>query len=91
MMRLRAGFGVLMFLCWATVAVVVAALTTWWVALLALLPLLMMGSGMAVMGTMARSAGTDPRAGPWGWWSAWFAPTGKEEVEHGSRIGHSPR
>lgn len=73
MMWLRPGFGILMFLCWATVALVIAALTTWWI-LLALFPLLMMASGMAMMGTMARSAGTDPRAGPWGWCATWFAP-----------------
>lgn len=90
MMWLRPGFGILMFLCWATVALVVAALTTWWI-LLALLPLLMMASGMAMMGTMARSAGTDPRAGPWGWCATWFAPTRTEEVGNEPRIGHSSR
>ena len=78
MMWLRSGFPrVLMLLCWATVAIVVAALTTWWV-LLALLPLLMMGSGMTMMATMARPAGTDPRAGLWGWCWARFAPTRRE-------------
>lgn len=90
MMWLRPGFGILMFLCWATVALVVAALTTWWI-LLALLPLLMMASGMAMMGTMARSAGTDPRAGPWGWCATWFAPTRTEEAGNEPRIGHSSR
>ena len=42
-----------MLLCWATIAIVVAALTTWWV-LMALLPLLMMMSGMAMMGMTAQ-------------------------------------
>ena len=75
MMWFRPGFlfGGLMLLCWATVVIVVAALTTWWV-LFALLPLVMMMSGMAMMGTTAPSTGTDPRAGPWGWCAAWFAP-----------------
>jgi hypothetical protein len=91
MMWLRPGFlGVLMLLCCATVAIVVAALTTWWV-LLALLPLLMMTSGMALMGTMAHTAGSDPRAGLWGWCTAWFAPTRREEVEGEPRVGHSSR
>jgi hypothetical protein len=72
-------FGGLMLLCWATVAVVVAALTTWWV-LFALLPLLTMGSGMATTGTIARSAGSDPRTGSWGWCAAWFASTRREKV-----------
>lgn len=67
--RIRAPVAV----CWATVAIVVAAFTKWWV-LLAILPLLMMGSGIAMMGTMARS-GTGTRAGQWGWCSTWFAPT----------------
>ena len=78
-----------MLLCWATVAIVVAALTTWWV-LLALFPPLMM-SGMAMMGKMARSAGTDPRAGPWGWCAGWFAPTDREEVGNEPHVGHSSR
>jgi hypothetical protein len=92
MMWFRPGFlfGGLMLLCWATVAIVVAALTTWWV-LLALLPLLMMGSGMAMMGMMARSAGTDPRAGLWGWCAAWFAPARREEMGSEPRVGHSSR
>ena len=92
MMWFRPGllFGGLMLLCWATVAVVVAALTTWWV-LLALLPLLMTGIGMAMMGTMARSAGTDPKAGLWGWCAAWFAPARREEVGNEPRAGHSAR
>lgn len=84
------GFGGLMLLSWATIAIVVAALTTWWV-LLALLPLLMMMSGMAMMGTMARAVGSDPRAGLWGWCTAWFAPTRREEVEGEPRVGHSSR
>ena len=79
----------LMLLCWTTVAIVVAALTTWWV-LFALLPL-MMGSGMAMMGMLARSAGADPRAGLWGSCAAWFAPARKEEVRSEPRVGHSPR
>jgi hypothetical protein len=79
-----------MLLCWATVAIVVAALTTWWV-LLALFPLLMMMSGMAMMGTMARSAGTDPRAGPWGRCAGWFVPTDREEVGNEPHVGHSSR
>ena len=58
-----AGF---MLLCWATIAFVVAALTTWWI-LLALIPMAMMASGMAMMGTMARSAGKDGSAWPWRW------------------------
>jgi hypothetical protein len=92
MMWFRPGFlfGGLMLLCWPTVAIVVAALTTWWV-LLALLPLLMMGSGMAMMGMMARSAGTDPRAGLWGWCAAWFAPARREEVGSEPRVGHFSR
>ena len=83
-------FGISMPLCWATVAIVVAALTTWWV-LLALLPLLMMMSGMGMMGTMARSAGGDPKAGPWAWCAAWFAPTRGEEVGNEPRVGHTSR
>jgi hypothetical protein len=90
MMWFRPGFlfGGLMLLCWATVAIVVAVLTTWWVLLV---PLLMMGSGMAMMGVMARSAGTDPRAGLWGWCAAWFAPARREEVRNEPRVGHSSR
>ena len=78
-MWFRSGFvfGGLVLLCWATVAIVVAAFTTWWV-LFALLPLLMM-SGMRMMGMMARSAGVGSRAGPWGWCAGWFTPTQKEE------------
>ncbi len=87
---LRPGFGVLMLLCWAMIAIVVAALTTWWV-LMALLPLLMMMSGMAMMGMTARSAEGDPRAGRSGWCAAWFAPTRKEEVGSEPRVGHSSR
>ena len=83
-------FGGLMMLCWATVVVVLAALTTWWV-LFALAPLVMVMSGMAMMGTMARSAGGEPRAGPWAWCSAWFAPTGRKEVGSEPRIDHSSR
>jgi hypothetical protein len=92
MMSFRPGFlfAGLMLLCWATVAIVVAALTTWWV-LFALLPLLMMGSGMAMMGMMARSAGTDPRDGPWGSCAEWFAPARREEVGSEPRVGHSSR
>ena len=88
MMWFRPGFlfGGLMLLCWAMVAIVVAALTTWWV-LLALVPLLMMGSGMAMMGSMARSAGGDPRGGPWAWCAPWFVPTRREEVENEPRVG----
>ena len=91
-MWLRRGFlfGGVMLLCWAAIAIVVAALTTWWV-LFALVPLLMMMSGMGMMGLMARSAGGDPRAGPWGWCAAWFAPTLREEVGSGPRVGHSSR
>ena len=91
-MWFRGGFlfGGFMLLCWATVVIVVAALTTWWV-LLALVPLAMMMSGMAMMGTMARSAGGDPRGGPWAWCAAWFAPTGREEVGSEPRIGRSTR
>ena len=83
-------FGGLMLLCWATVAIVVATLTTWWV-LFALLPLLMMMTGMAMMGLMARSAGTDPRSRPWGWCAAWFAPARREDVRSEPRAGHSSR
>ena len=92
MMWFRPGFlfGGLMLLCWATVAIVVAALTTWWV-LLALLPLVMMGSGMAMMGMVARSAGTDPRAGLWGSCAAWFALARREEVGSEPRVGHFSR
>ena len=92
MMWFRPGFrfGGLMLLCWAMVAVVAAALTTWWVVL-ALVPLAMMMSGIGMMGTMARSAGDDPRAGPWGWCSAWFGPRRREEVGSEPRIDHSSR
>lgn len=91
-MWFRTGFlfGGLLLLCWATVAIVVAALTTWWV-LLALVPLLMMISGMAMMGTMAHSAGDGTRAGPWAWCAAWFAPTRREEVRNEPRVGHPSR
>ena len=91
MMWLRPGFlGLLTVLCWATVAIVAASLTTWWV-LFALVPLLLMTSGMSMMGMMARSTGDDPRAGPWGWCAAWFAPTRREEVGSEPRVGHSSR
>ena len=89
-MWMRPGFGVLMPLCWAIIAIVVAALTSWWV-LLALLPLLMMMSGMLMMGVTARAVGSDPRAGRWAWCGAWFAPTRKEEVESEPRVGPSSR
>ena len=94
-MSCRPGFlfGGLMLLCWTTVAVVIAALTTWWV-LLALVPLLMMvmmGSGMAMAGVAARSAGTDPRAGLWRWCAGWFPSTRREEEGNEPRIGHSSR
>ena len=49
-----------MLMCWATLAIVVAALTTWWI-LFALVPLLMMMSGMGMMGTMASLSGRRPR------------------------------
>jgi hypothetical protein len=64
----------LMLLGWAILVVVLAALTTWWV-LFALIPVWMM-SCMAMMGTMAGSAG----GGPWAWCrpDAWFAPTNRE-------------
>jgi hypothetical protein len=92
MMWFRPGFrfGGLMLLCWATVAIVVAALTTWRV-LLAFVPLLMMGSGMAMMGMIARSAGTDPRAGLWRWCAAWFGSARREEVGSEPRVGHLSR
>ena len=87
-MWFRSGFllGGLMLLCWATVAIVVAALTSWWV-LLAFVPLLMMMSGMAMMGTMARSAG----GGAWAWCSARFAPASREEVRNEPRIDPTAR
>ena len=80
-MWFRSGFlfGGLMLLCWAMIAIVVAALTSWWV-LLALVPLVMMLSGMAMMGTVARSARDDGRRGPWAWCAPWFSSTGREEV-----------
>lgn len=70
----------LMLLGWAMVAIVVAALTTWWV-LFALLPLAMMGP-MAMMGAMVRSAGDGQKGGLWAWcarWCAtWVRPTDRE-------------
>ena len=94
MMSCRPEFllGGLMLLCWTTVAIVVAALTTWWV-MLALVPLLMMvtmGSRMAMTGVMARSAGTDPGAGPWRWCAGWFA-TRREEEGDEPRRGRASR
>jgi hypothetical protein len=88
--RSRFLFGGLMLLCWATVAIVVAALTSWWV-LLALVPLVMMMGGMAMMGTMARSAGDGARGGPWAWCAAWFAPASREEVGNEPRIDPTAR
>ena len=54
-----------MLFCRAIVVIVVGALTSWWV-LLALVPLVMMLSGMAMVGTMARSTGDGARGGPGG-------------------------
>jgi hypothetical protein len=76
-------FAGLMMLAWATLAVVVAALTSWWV-LFALIPLGMMGCMAMMMGTMARSAGGDPRAGPWAWCAAWFAPSDRQAMQRGT-------
>ena len=45
--------------------VALAALTTWWV-LFALVPLVMMGGCMAMMGAMAREVGDDARDWSWG-------------------------
>lgn len=73
----------LILLGWVALAIVIAALTTWWVlfALFALFPLAMMSS-MAMMGTTARSAGDGPKGGLWAWctrWCAtWFAPIDRE-------------
>jgi hypothetical protein len=74
-------FAGLMMLGWATLAVVLAALTSWWV-LFALIPLGMMGCMAMMMGTMARSAGGDPRTGLWGQCSnAWFTPPKREVTQ----------
>ena len=73
-------FGGFMLMCWATLAIVVAALHHV-VDLFALVPLLMMMSGMGMMGTMARSAGGDPGIGPWGWCAAWFTSGRSERLE----------
>jgi hypothetical protein len=83
-------FGGLTLLCWAAVAMVAAALTTWWV-LLALLPLLMMGSGMTMMGTMARRAGTDPRPGPWLGARHGSTRPAERGWKNEHRVGHSSR
>lgn len=66
MMCFRRGFpfvGLVMFLVLAGAIVALAALTTWWV-LFALVPLVMMGGCMAMMGATARVAGGSPRAWP---------------------------
>lgn len=71
-------FAGVMMLGWATLAVVVAALTTWWV-LFALMPLVMMSSMAMMMGAMARSRGGGPRAALWRWCAnPWFDPTDPE-------------
>ena len=89
-MWLRPGFlGLLLLLCWATVAIVVAALTTWWV-LFAALPLLVM-SGMTMLRMMGRSTRGDRRAGPREWCTAWFAPPEERRWESEPRLGHSSR
>lgn len=80
-------FGGLMLLCWATIAIVVATLTSWWV-LLALVPLVMMISGMAMMGTMARNGA---KGGPWAWCAAWFTPASREEMGSAPRIDRTAR
>lgn len=81
----RGGFfvGGLMLLCWAAIVVAIAALTTWWV-LFALVPLGMMAMCAPMMTTMARSAGGDPRAGPWAWCAAWLAPSDREAMQRGT-------
>lgn len=66
MMCFRRGFpfgGLAMLLVLISGIVALAALTTWWV-LFALVPLMMMGGCMAMMGAMARVAGGNPRAWP---------------------------
>ncbi len=83
-------FGGVMLLCWATVAIVFAALTSWWV-LLALVPLVMMLSGMAMVGTMARSMRDGARGGPGGWCAAWFTPACREEVGSEPRVDRTAR
>lgn len=82
-------FGGVMLLCWATVAIVFAALTSWWV-LLALVPLVML-SGMAMVGTMARSMRDGARGGPGGWCAAWFTPACREEVGSEPRVDRTAR
>ena len=81
-MWFRGGFlfAALMLLGWAAIVVAIAALTTWWV-LFALVPLGMMAMCVPMIATMARSAGGDPRAGPWAWCAAWFAPSGSEAMQ----------
>lgn len=78
-MWFRGGFFVvgLMLLGWAAIVVAIAALTTWWV-LFALVPLGMMAMCAPMMATMARSAGGDPRAGPWAWCARLVAPSDRE-------------
>ena len=76
-------FAGLMLPGWAAIVVAIAALTTWWV-LFALVPLGMMASGLGMMGTMARSSGGDPRAGPWAWCAAWFAPGDRQAMQRGT-------
>jgi hypothetical protein len=76
-------FAGLMLPAWAAIVIGVAELTTWWV-LFALVSLGMMASGLAMMGTMARSAGGDLRAGPWAWCAAWFAPSDRGAMQRGT-------
>jgi hypothetical protein len=76
-------FAGLMLLGWAAIVVAISALTTWWV-LFALVPLGMMASCLVMMGTMVRSAGGDPRAGPWAWCAAWFQPSDPQAVQRGT-------
>lgn len=75
-------FAGLMLLGWVAIVVGVAALATWWV-LVALVPLVMMASCLAIMATMARCAGDDPRAGPWAWCAPWFI-SDRQAVERGT-------
>lgn len=77
-MWFRRGFFVLglMLLGWAAIVVAIAALTTWWV-LFALLPL-------GICAPVVAFSGGDPRAGPWAWCAAWFAPSDREAIQRGT-------
>jgi hypothetical protein len=44
-----------------------------------------------LLGTMARTAGGDPSAGPWAWCAALSAAAGREEAGSEPRVGHSSR